>query len=509
MILKSLLNLLRNLTLKQRMVILVGISLIGIISLGTNGLVRSNQSNGHLSNITKKLLPAYSLLNKTEVAFQVTRSEVLQHFLFEDEEMHAIVQSRLDSLLGSLDSLLIKQKPFAKDSASKNVLTREMELIGNFRTGYADLAEVFKDGDKDEAMGGYFEEILPLLTEMDSLLGIQTNSITKKVDAADKAASDSHTSGRNATFMLFAFLTIFLSIYGIYATISVLGIIGGEPSVVAKVAERMADGDLTVSIDIRKGDKTSILASVQNMLDRLSKVIVEIKEMTNHLAAASTEIDSSADSLNISSTQQAEGVELTSSTVEQLLANTAQNAENAKITNQNASAAVSMAIEGGEASASTAIAMKKISERINLVDDIAYQTNMLALNAAIEAARAGETGKGFAVVAAEVRKLAERSQEAAKEISTLTKESLIQAQHSGEILNELVPKFQKTASLIEEITASSEESKSGLEHITSAINNLSETTQATAAASEELAHTAGGLNENSRTLKEKVSFFET
>jgi len=152
--------------------------------------------------------------------------------------------------------------------------------------------------------------------------------------------------------------------------------------------------------------------------------------------------------------------------------------------------------------------MKSIAEKIGIIDDIAYQTNLLALNAAIEAARAGEHGKGFAVVAAEVRKLAERSQVAAQEISSVASSSVHLAEKAGKLLDQMVPNIRKTSDLVQEITAASEEQASGVKQINGAVTQLSKTTQTNAAASEELAATAEEMNGQVEQLEQAVAFFK-
>jgi methyl-accepting chemotaxis protein len=165
--------------------------------------------------------------------------------------------------------------------------------------------------------------------------------------------------------------------------------------------------------------------------------------------------------------------------------------------------------EGGGAVSQTVTAMKQIASKIGIVDDIAYQTNLLALNAAIEAARAGDHGKGFAVVAAEVRKLAERSQEAAKEIGDLARSSVSTAERAGNLLDEIVPSIQKTSELVQEIAAASSEQSESVTQIGGAMGQLSKATQQNASASEELAATSEELSGQAEQLQESVSFFHT
>jgi methyl-accepting chemotaxis protein len=193
--------------------------------------------------------------------------------------------------------------------------------------------------------------------------------------------------------------------------------------------------------------------------------------------------------------------------MEEMSASIAQNNENAKVTGDIATRTARETLEGGKAVEETVSAMKQIARKIAIIDDIAYQTNLLALNAAIEAGRAGEHGKGFAVVAAEVRKLAERSQVAAEEISQLATGSVSLAEKAGGLLGAIVPSIQKTADLVQEISAASSEQNAGVGQINGAITQISTAVQQNAAASEELASTSEEMNAQALELQSMMEFF--
>lgn len=276
------------------------------------------------------------------------------------------------------------------------------------------------------------------------------------------------------------------------------------------VANRLAEGDLTAKIEVTSKDETGqLLAAMKNMVEKLSQIISEVRSAADNLSSASEEVSATAQSLSQGSSEQAASVEETSASVEQMSASINQNTENAKVTDGMAAKAAKDAGAGGEAVGQTVAAMKSIADKIGIIDDIAYQTNMLALNAAIEAARAGEHGKGFAVVAAEVRKLAERSQVAAQEIGEVAKGSVSLAEKAGKLLDEMVPSIRKTSDLVQEIAAASQEQSSGVGQINTAMNELSQITQQSASASEELAATAEEMGGQAEQLQQTMSFFRT
>ena len=276
-----------------------------------------------------------------------------------------------------------------------------------------------------------------------------------------------------------------------------------------RVLEALSEGDLTQTIAEKYSGAFDRMKEYANgTVLKLSMVIGEVNASAQSLATAADQVSSTSQAISQAASEQASGVEETSASVEQMTASIAQNSENAKVTESMATKASSEAAEGGEAVKATVIAMKQIAQKIGIIDDIAYQTNLLALNAAIEAARAGEHGKGFAVVAAEVRKLAERSQVAAQEISTVATGSVELAERAGKLLTEIVPSIRKTSDLVQEISAASQEQSTGVGQINSAVTQLSQTTQQNAASSEQLAATAEEMAGQAEELQQTMHFFK-
>ncbi len=256
-------------------------------------------------------------------------------------------------------------------------------------------------------------------------------------------------------------------------------------------------------------DELGDVARAYNVFaDNLFRAIDEVLLAAESLSSAAAQISSSAGGLSHSTSEQAAAVEQTSASLQQMNASISQNADNSRQMELMALSAAKGMEDGSHAVGESVAAMKTIAERISIIEEIAYQTNLLALNAAIEAARAGEHGKGFAVVATEVRKLAERSQSAAKDISALTSSSVKVAEQSGVLLIELVPSIKKTAELVQEVATASREQSLGVAQVNKAMTQVDQATQQSASAAEELSGTAEQMAAQADELRRLMAVFK-
>ncbi|WP_243362192.1 HAMP domain-containing methyl-accepting chemotaxis protein [Fundidesulfovibrio terrae] len=315
----------------------------------------------------------------------------------------------------------------------------------------------------------------------------------------------SDASAVNAVNMAVA---VAAAVFGAVVAVLLTRSITGPVTKGVDFARNMSGGDFTTLLNIHQRDEIGVLAqSLNAMVSRLREVVAEVQSACENVAAGSEELSSTAQTLSQGASEQAASVEEVSSTVEQISAAIKRSADNSAQTEAIAAKAAEEAELGGRTVAQTVAAMKQIAEKINIIEEIARQTNLLALNAAIEAARAGQHGKGFAVVAAEVRKLAERSGNAAAEIATLSIESVAVAEQAGEMLGAMVPDIRRTSVLVQEIASSAREQNTGAQQISQAINQLNHVVQSSAAAAEEIASTAEELASQAEHLQHAISFF--
>jgi len=407
------------------------------------------------------------------------------------------------------------------------------------------IIAAYKAGKKEQAHSIFTNETVPAVTAVQDQLGKMKEILKKDEETATRELQAVQARARTITYGLTLSIILFGIVGGIFFVKSItkplrraahvvqaiaqgdLAITFGDTTgtdetaqllsamktmvrnlnSLAQTAELIAKGDLTGHVKILS-DKDTLGKSLAEMIDKLRAIVTDVRSSADNVAAGSQQLSAGSESLSQGTTEQAAAAEQASSSVEEMNATIKQNADNASQTEKLAIKSALDAAESGDAVNRSVSAMKDIAKKITIIEEIARQTNLLALNAAIEAARAGDHGKGFAVVASEVRKLAERSQTAAEEISQLSASSVEVAEKAGAMLTKLVPDIEKTSELVQEISAASKEQTMGADQINNAIQQLNQVIQQNAGASEEMASTSEELSAQAEQLQTTILFFK-
>ncbi|MFC5521869.1 methyl-accepting chemotaxis protein [Polaromonas jejuensis] len=391
------------------------------------------------------------------------------------------------------------------------------------RAAYIDLRtaalKLKADGQHAQAVQLADAKLVPALEAYDASI---RNMLLHQEANIDQTASAIDALYRSGRFSLIALTLIALAMGGMLAWWLTIGITSPLKQAV-QVAQTVASGDLTSHIESTARDETGqLMQALKAMNDSLVGIVGQVRQGTDTMATASSQIAAGNQDLSSRTEEQASSLEETAASMEELTSTVKQNADNARQANQLAVSASSVALKGGSVVAQVVDTMgainassRKIVDIIGVIDGIAFQTNILALNAAVEAARAGEQGRGFAVVAAEVRNLAQRSAAAAKEIKVLIDDSVgkveegsQQVSQAGKTMDEIVDSVKRVTDIMAEITAASQEQTAGIEQINQAITQMDQVTQQNAALVEEAAAAAQSLQEQASGLSRVVSVFK-
>lgn len=494
-------------TISKKMILLVLSALLGLVILASLGQYQVRQVFTAANYGNESTVPSLLALRSMESHAKDQIRLMYKHILTEDTPTMQAIDLELEQNKKVLETSIENYRRLLSNEEDQVLLEQDLSALASFAELQAQVLSLSRDNQTEAARD--------LILQQSAVLDKLSEHFETHVRFNEKLGDEATTSAANqlgtatlTSVIVSAATLLLISMVGLFITRSLLRQLGGEPATAVDVVTRIAAGDLSVAVETKAGDTTSMLAAIKTMVDKLGQIISEVRSNADALTSASEQISATAQSMSQGASEQAASVEETSASMEQMSASIAQNTENSKVTDGMASKASREADEGGQAVRDTVAAMKTIADKIGIVDDIAYQTNLLALNAAIEAARAGEHGKGFAVVAAEVRKLAERSQVAAQEISEVAKSSVSLAERAGALLDQMVPSIAKTSDLVQEISAASEEQSAGVSQINSAMNQLSEITQQSASSAEELAATAEEMSGQAEQLQQLMDFFK-
>lgn len=464
---------------------------------------------------TEKLTPLY----EAREALAQTGLAARNAFIFKDEKDAqkelAIVDEQTAIYLVALKKLqpvFVGNKDFEKVSSGLLKMAEELKRPRLYR----------ESGKMQEFSDFLVDECSPLRRQIVTDIDVVLLAVKSENERAMQAAEEASSQSTNL-IVVFAAIALLLCIgVAIVITRGLLKQLGGEPRYATEIADKIAHGDLSVDVQIKSGDQSSLLFGIKTMRDSLAGIVSQVRVGTNSIEMASTEISSGNLDLSSRTEQQASALEETATAMEELTATVKQNADSARQANQLAVSASDVATQGGDVVSQVIDTMgainessKKIVEIISVIDSIAFQTNILALNAAVEAARACEQGRGFAVVASEVRSLAQRSASAAKEIKTLIDDSVGKVtsgsqlvEQAGATMNDIVASIKRVTDVVAEISAASQEQSDGIAQVNVAINQMEESTQRNAALVEQSTVAAQSLLSESLTLSTIVATFK-
>ncbi|MBY5581108.1 methyl-accepting chemotaxis protein [Rhizobium leguminosarum] len=382
---------------------------------------------------------------------------------------------------------------------------RIAELSKSFTAADDQIRDFVKAGNAEGANTVSVNAARAAANDIDSTLSEILALEKQRMKAADDDADAQYAATRTMMMAVAAVALLVAAITAFWIASTISKGLSRANAVVREVSE----GDLTKMADITSRDEIGeLLGNVNTMIERLRGVVADALSAADNVSSGSQELSASSEQVSQGATEQAASAEEASASMEQMAANIKQNADNAAQTEKIARQSAKDAEMSGEAVTRAVDAMRTIAQKIGIVQEIARQTDLLALNAAVEAARAGEHGKGFAVVASEVRKLAERSQSAAAEISSMSSDTVKAAADAGDMLGRLVPDIRKTAELVSEISAACREQDIGASQINEAFQQLDKVTQQNAGASEQMSATSEELASQAEELQTSIAFFK-
>ncbi len=508
-----------NFKISTRMALLIGVMSIMLVALGVIGLFGISQSNHALHSVYVDRALPLETLSEVQRIYLRSRQLISDSLLDPTVETYNRKSNEIEA------NVVLINKLWAGYAASE-LTPQEAQMAQAFvaagevfvQQGLKPATVALRANDWAEASRVSVEIVNPLYLKLQGalkpLINLQTAEAKREFDNAD-AQYQAIRNGVIASIVVAVGLAV---VFGFFLIRS----IGAAMSEAVEVTHAIADGDLTRSIVVQGQDEVAqLMVGLSAMRESLSRVVSNVRQGSEGVATASAEIAQGNNDLSARTESQANALQQTAASMEELDSAVKQNAESARTANQLAMSASTVAVRGGEVVSQVVETMRginessrKIADIISVIDGIAFQTNILALNAAVEAARAGEQGRGFAVVASEVRSLAGRSAEAAKEIKSLIGASVERVEQgtalvdqAGETMTEVVNSIRRVTDIMGSISAASNEQAAGVAQVGEAVGQMDQTTQQNAALVEQMAAAASSLKSQAQELVGTVAVF--
>lgn len=509
-----------NLTIRMRLAAGFGLVLFLLACVIGLGIKDIGEIEQRLDDIVNDNNAKVRLVNKMSEAVHIVSSSMRTVALLHDADAIAGEQKKLQAARAVYDASFATLQKYPASAAGTEIRVAILEAMTNARKLNNEVIALALQN-KDE------EAVALLLTRAGPATAVWQGHLDRNLDLQEANTKNSHAVAQKAytdTRNILLGLGTFALLVGVAVAVATIRSILRPLNEAIQLAEAVAQGDLTRTVNAERKDETGkLLQALQHMNTSLVRIVTEVRSGTDEISTGSQEIASGNMDLSARTEHQASSLEKTASSMEELTATVSQNAQNARQANSLSAAASSVAMKGGDVISEVVTTMeeinassRKIVDIISVIDAIAFQTNILALNAAVEAARAGEQGKGFAVVATEVRSLAQRSAAAAKEIKALIDASVEKVDtgsklvaNAGVTMQEIVASVQRVTSIMAEIQSASDEQSIGISEVNQAIVQMDQVTQQNAALVEQAAAASSAMQEQAAGLAKVVSIFKT
>jgi methyl-accepting chemotaxis protein len=507
-----------NMTISRRLSLGFGLLMLLMVAMAGLGISQLAHLNVQMKDVLHDKYPNTVMAGDIIDQLNLVARSVRNVLLLKDPKQIQSENERIAGAEKAIAQQLLRLDRQLSDAHSRTLLAEVLTAQKNYLVKRDQVLALLASGSKETAIDLLISDVRPVqsayMGAVDKLIA-QQNLLMQA--AGDRVEQTYSTAGQLLVGMAVCGLLLAAAIaYAITRSITV------PLKRAVTVAKTVAAGDLTSQIDTSGKDETAqLLAALKTMNDNLQRIVCQVRQGTDTIATASTEIANGNLDLSSRTEQQAGSLEETASAMEQLTSTVKQNSDHARTANQLAVSASAVARHGGDVVSqvvhtmeSISASSRKIVDIISVIDGIAFQTNILALNAAVEAARAGEQGRGFAVVASEVRGLAQRSASAAREIKQLIHASVQTVDHgsklveqAGSTMDEVVSSVTRVTDIVSEITAAGKEQSNGIEQINQAILAMDQTTQQNAALVEQAAAAAQSLQDQAAQLTRVVGIF--